>query len=104
MEHFGFKEGSRALKSNGEKDLVDKEGEAEDLDPKETTIFRGLAARVNFLSLDCPDLQFPVKVCSREMADPTRGSWKSLKKIARYLVGRESVVWGFEWQEEPDFC
>ena len=38
------------------------------------------------------------------MANPTRGSWKLLKKVARYLVGRNSVVWKFEWQEDPSRC
>jgi hypothetical protein len=75
--------------------------EAEDLGKEEATVFRGLAARMNFLSLDCPDLQFPVKQCSKEMAQPKRGSWKRMKKIARYLAGRQRVVWDFKWQDEP---
>ena len=65
----------------------------------ETTMFRGVAARLNFLSLDAPDLQFPVKQCSREMATPGMGSWKGTKKVARYLLNRERVVWEFELQE-----
>ena len=71
------------------------------MEKEEATIFRGLAARMNYLSLDCPDLQFPIKQCSREMAKPKRGSWKRMKKIARYLMDRKSVVWEFKWQDEP---
>ena len=55
---------------------------------------------MNFLSQDCPDLQFPVKECSKQMARPKKGAWKSAKKIARYLVGREKVVWRYDWQDE----
>ena len=80
------------MKSNGEKETEDKEEECEELGPEDTTVFRGLAARVNFLSLDRPDLQFSGKAASREMAKPTLGSWKILKKLARYLSGREAVV------------
>ena len=69
---------------------------------KEATEFRGVAARANYLSLDCPDLQFPVKECSREMANPTRSSWAKAKKLARYLVGRRRVVWEYAWQEEME--
>ena len=58
-----------------------------------------MAARANYLSLDCPDMQFPVKECSREMASPTRSSWAKAKKLARYLVGRRRLVWRFGWQE-----
>eukprot|EP00973_Karenia_brevis_P003581 497542-Karenia_brevis.AAC.1 len=38
------------------------------------------------------------------MANPTIASWRMLKKIARYLVGVESIVWKFEWQEETKYC
>ena len=69
---------------------------------KDATEFKGVAARANYLSLDCPDLQFPVKECSREMASPTRNSWAKAKKVARYLVGRRRVVWEFAWQQETE--
>jgi len=35
------------------------------------------------------------------MAKPTNGSWTSIKKVARYLLGRKKVVWKFWWQDEP---
>ena len=41
-----------------------------------------------------------MKDCSRETAKPLRGSWKRLKKVARFLVGREKVIWEFDWQED----
>ena len=61
LEHFGFEDGTRPLSCNGDKDGADTdECDLEDLGSKESTLFRGLAARGNYLSLDCPDLQFPV--------------------------------------------
>ena len=91
LEHFGLNRGSRALKSNGEKEVLDKGEEQEDLDTGETTVFRGLAARVNLLSLDCPDLQCEIKQSSSEIASPKKGSWRKLKRVARYLLGVTSV-------------
>jgi len=79
ISYFGFEEGSRALAVNGDKDIKEEEGDEEDLVKSEAKVFRGLAARQNFLSLDCPDLQFPSKSCSREMATPKIGSWRKLK-------------------------
>jgi len=38
------------------------------------------------------------------MAKPRKGSWRSLKKVARYLLNREKVVWEFELQDEPKFA
>ena len=69
------------------------------MEKDEATAFRGVAARANFLGLDYPDLQFPVKQMSREMAKPMVGSWKRMKKIARYLVNRKRVIWHFNWQD-----
>ena len=97
METFGFREGSRGLVNNGEKDAKGEEGDDEEMESKEGTEVRGVAARMNFLGQDCPDLQFPVKECSKQMARPTKGAWKSAKKIARYLVGRERVIWRYDW-------
>ena len=78
---------------NGEKEVKQEENlQLEELEPKEATEFRGVAARMNFLSLDCPDLQFPVKQVSKEMSTPKRGSWGRMKKVARYLLNREEIV------------
>ena len=104
LEHFGFNDKSRALSCNGEKDFREEsDWDKGLLDPADATTFRGLSARLNFLSLDCPDLQFPVKELSRDMANPKNSSWSRMKKIARYLVNRKSVVWHFKWQDEGYF-
>eukprot|EP00973_Karenia_brevis_P069448 9657601-Karenia_brevis.AAC.1 len=56
--------------------------ELEFLSKPEAKEYRGLAAGLNFMSLDCPDLQFPIKQSSRDMANPTIGSWIILRKVA----------------------
>ena len=76
LDYFGLGEGSNeALGTNGEKEEEVQPGDEVELEPKEATEYRGGAARVNYLFLDCPDFQFPVKQCSREMAKPTKGPW-----------------------------
>ena len=67
--------GTRALSTNGEKDPKKEEGDEVDLEKDESIIYRGLAA-LNFLSSDCPDLQFGSEPSSREMSKPKMGSWK----------------------------
>ena len=73
-----------------------------ELNREEIKLFRGVAARLNYLSLDCPDLQFQVKEGNQEIAIPKVGSWKVLKRFARYLVGRSVVVWKFVWQHDVE--
>eukprot|EP00973_Karenia_brevis_P021738 2989052-Karenia_brevis.AAC.1 len=60
---------------NGDKEDVVEKWEEEFLGKKESTEFRGLAARLNFMSLDWPELQFAIKQCSRDMANPKVVSW-----------------------------
>ena len=83
METFVFQEDSKSLVNNGESSSRQEVGDEEDMEKEEATEFRGVVARMNFLSQDCPDLQFPVKECSKQMSKPRKGAWRSAKKIAR---------------------
>ena len=47
-----------------------------------------------------PDIHIATTEACREMSAPTRASWKKLKRIGRYLVGRSRVAWKFPWKEE----
>ena len=51
LKHFGLSDKSRGLRSNGDKEDKSQPGDEEELEPEEVTIYRGLAARLNFLSL-----------------------------------------------------
>ena len=104
LEQLGLDRNSTGLACIGEKeDREDADWEQEDLELEQSRGFWGVAARVNFLSLDSLDLQFPIKQCSREMAKPVKGSCKRLKKVGRYLINRESVVRTYHWQDEHTF-
>ena len=74
------------------------------LPDEEAKTYRGLAARLNYLSADCPDLQVQIKESSIAMPKPTRGSWRLIKKVARYLIGRQNVVWNYAWQDPVSKC
>ena len=92
---------TKSLNSNGDNDdHQDEEWEEEPLAPAEATEFRSSAARLNFLSQDSPELMYPAKEVSGEMANPIRGGWKRLKKVTRFVKSRKAVVWEFPWQDE----
>ncbi len=75
------------------------QGAAEELlSPSEARAFRGLAARLNYLAQDRPDVQYAAKEVSRRMARPSRGDWSILKRAGRYLVGAPRAVQLFAWQ------
>ena len=65
---------------------ADDKGSETVLDKSEASRYRSLAARVNYLGLDRPDLQYATKKICQEMANPTASGMARLKRVARYLV------------------
>ena len=41
---------------------------------------------------------FAVKCTCRQMAKPTVGAWKKLKRVGRYLVGKSRSILKYDWQ------
>ena len=94
LEDLGLKEDSKSLMSPGTRD-ADRD---DDLLPEvlgDDRKCRSIVATINCMATDMPDLQFACKEVCREMSAPTVQSWKKVKRIGRYLLGREKVVWMF---------
>ncbi len=98
VDSLGLKE-AKAVETPTEelKKWEDEENEKE-LSEEKQTKFRSIAARCNYLAADRPDLMYAVKEVCREMAKPTVGAWKKLKRIGRYLVGKPRTVLRYDWQ------
>ncbi len=62
--------------------------------------FREEAARLNYLGQDRSDIQYAVKEACAGMAEPSEEGKMRLKRIARYLVKAERVVWKMGELEE----
>ena len=67
---------------------------------EDATLYRALAARANYLSLDRPDLGFSAKELCREFSQPTKLSVEKLKRLVRYVVNAPRLVWKYDFQ--PD--
>jgi hypothetical protein len=101
LEQFGFEEGSKGLTASGKAE--DQDDDDEELEGQEATEFRAMAARLNFMAQDCPDVQFATKEICREMSTPTRSSWTRIKRLARYLLDRVRTIYKYEWlYEDPE--
>ena len=70
--------------------------------PAEASLYRGIAARLNYLAQDRIDIQYACKEASRRMARPRLCDWPALKRIGRYLKGAPSYVQMFAWQALPE--
>ena len=64
--------------------------------------YRSACMRLAYLGSDRPELQYATKEACRSMAKPTRGSWKLVKRMARYLKGAPRLVQKFGFQEMPE--
>ena len=70
------------------------------LEPKMASEYRGLAARLNYLAMDRPDIQYATKEVCRSMSNPSIGDKRKLKRLARYLIEKPRLVSRFAYQEE----
>ena len=68
--------------------------------PDETTEFKALADRANYLALDCPDIAFTTNALCRSFAHPAEAVVDQLRRCVRYLIGHPRLVWHFLHQ--PD--
>ena len=74
----------------------------EDLPAGDVTLFRGVAARANYLGPDRPDMLYASKEVCREMSKPSVAGLDKITRIAKFLSGRPRVVWEFPNQEFQD--
>ena len=89
---------SKSVTSPGVKE---KEIDETPIDSGRARVYRGLSARGNYMTQDRSDCQFAVKELVRSMATPTETDWARLKRVGRYLCGRERVIVKFGYQEAP---
>jgi len=69
------------------------------LEGDQLSLYQSLAARLNYFSLDRPDLLFPVKELMRKMAAPRVSDLTALKRVARYLRTAPRMVVSYPWEE-----
>ena len=71
------------------------------LDAEQSTTYRALAARANYLALDRPDIGYATKELCRQFQSPTKNSVEQLKRLVRFLVGCPRLVWHYPFQTSP---
>ena len=57
---------------------------------------------MNYMSSDRSDVQYAEKEQCREIANPSRGSWKSLQKLCRKMKGFQTVTCTMQAWESVD--
>ena len=68
---------------------------------EEKAKYQTQAARANYLCLDRPDISYATKECMRRMAEPTKADMVALKRLGRYLKGRQRLVSIFKYGGKP---
>jgi hypothetical protein len=72
--------------------------EGEPLGAERARTYRGLAARLNYLAQDRPDLKFAALRASRNMSGPFERDFEILKRVGRYLITRPRAACLYKWQ------
>ena len=99
VEALGLQE-ANPVKTPGE-DMKEDEGQ-EELSAYDSTRYRAIVARANYLALDRPDVQYAVKELCRMMSAPRTTDWERLKRLGRYLVDKPRLVSQYVWQDQQE--
>ena len=79
-------------------DEVKVEGyDDEELSAASARLYRGVAARLNYIAPDRPDLGFAVKEAARSMSKPKVGDMQRLKKITVTIAVVTTLNWFTAW-------
>ena len=70
----------------------------DELDEEAATMYRALAARLLYLSMDRPEVAYAAKELCRHFSHPTKTGVEALKRAVRFLVGLPRLVWAFPFQ------
>ena len=89
-------DGGKSLSTPGTQDITFGEHEDKEM-LGEDSMYRGLAARINYMSQDRCDLQFANKAVSRHMSTPSKTGWQILLRIGKYIAGARRLVQTFKW-------
>jgi hypothetical protein len=81
-------------------DVHDDRADSPALDPENTTRYRAVAARLNYLAQDRPDLKYSVMRACACMSAPREGDMNKLKRIGRYLLRYPRAICLFAWQRK----
>ena len=74
------------------------EENADPMSPAGASKYRMVAARLDYLAMDRPDIQYATKEASMYIAKPRIHHWNLLERIGRYFVGAPRAVQMFRWQ------
>lgn len=98
LEALRLDAGCNGAATPGLKPFVEQLEKDQPLPVRGSTEFRGLLARGNYLSADRVDIQFAAKEICRFMSAPTDTSMVALKRMDRYLLGHQRLVYTYPWQ------
>ena len=84
----------------GEKATMSKEDE-EELPASDVKKYQALVARANYQTQDRSDIQYAVKELARRMSCPTRGAWKALVQLGKYLKTHARSSYLYKYQDLP---
>jgi hypothetical protein len=93
VKELGLKpDNVKSVVTPGVKETAKEELDNEELNSHDSTKYRQLVARASYLAQDRSDIGYAVKELTRWMSKPGTKDWESLKRLGRYLKGKERMI------------
>ncbi len=97
VQDLGLK-GCKGVGTPGVKQSYEQIEGDEELKRQQERPYRAIAARMNYLAADRPDVQYAAKEICRWMSCPTEAGLVAMKRLGRYLSQQTRLVFHYEWQ------
>lgn len=76
------------------------EQEGELMNPQDASAYRMVAARLDYLAMGRPDIQYATQEIAKQMSRPNAHHWLLIKRMGRYLKKVPRLVQTFDWLTE----
>ncbi len=97
VQDLGLK-GCKGVGTPGVKPTYEQIQSDKELERKKERPYRAIAARMNYLAADRPDMQYAAKEICRWMSSPTEVGLVAMKRLGRYLAQQPRLVFKYPWQ------
>ena len=95
IKQLGLRQDSKAVSSPS----IASSGDESELSSEQSTMYRAMVARANYLAQDRGDIAYAVKELCRHMSKPRNCDWTALKRLGRYLLDKTRAIVHFPYQD-----
>ena len=102
VEQLGVSSSGGITTAGCQNEEIERSEQKQLLPDGDVTLFRGVAARANYLVPDRPDMLHTSEEVCREISKPPVRGFEKMTRIGKFFAGRPRVLWEIPNQEPQE--